>query len=64
MRVNVASADAADAPSDAGRSKLQVQCANGAVLDVSHEEAMMSSTLWTLLQGTAGSGVARAESFD
>lgn len=55
MRVNVAGSAPSPQmhPRDAaaGRSKLQLQCANGQVLDVSHEEAMMSSTLWTLLQG-------------
>jgi hypothetical protein len=56
MRVNVADSGPATPPmhpreAPAGRSKLQLQCANGQVLDVSHEEAMMSSTLWTLLQG-------------
>lgn len=34
-----------------GRSKLQLQCSDGRVFDVTHEEAMMSSTLWMLLQG-------------
>uniref|UniRef100_K3WIB9 SKP1 component POZ domain-containing protein n=1 Tax=Globisporangium ultimum (strain ATCC 200006 / CBS 805.95 / DAOM BR144) TaxID=431595 RepID=K3WIB9_GLOUD len=33
-----------------GRSKLQLQCSDGRVFDVTHEEAMMSSTLWMLLQ--------------
>ncbi|KAF1330748.1 hypothetical protein FI667_g4793, partial [Globisporangium splendens] len=36
-----------------GRSKLQLQCSDGRVFDVTHEEAMMSSTLWMLLQGIA-----------
>ncbi|KAJ0401668.1 hypothetical protein P43SY_001300 [Pythium insidiosum] len=31
-------------------SKLQLQCSDGRVFDVTHEEAMMSSTLWMLLQ--------------
>lgn len=33
-----------------GGSKLQLQCSDGSTFDVSHEEAMMSSTLWMLLQ--------------
>ncbi|TMW56080.1 hypothetical protein Poli38472_008728 [Pythium oligandrum] len=33
-----------------GRSKLQLQCSDGALFDVTHNEAMMSSTLWMLLQ--------------
>lgn len=37
--------------SSGGRSKLQLQCSDGRVFDVTHEEAMMSSTLWMLLQG-------------
>ncbi|RLN88482.1 hypothetical protein BBJ28_00024490 [Nothophytophthora sp. Chile5] len=34
----------------AHHSKLQLQCADGRMFDVSHEEAMMSSTLWVLMQ--------------
>lgn len=37
--------------SSGGRSKLQLECSDGRVFDVTHEEAMMSSTLWMLLQG-------------
>lgn len=37
------------------RSKLQLQCADGRVFDVTHEEAMMSSTLWMLVQGACSS---------
>lgn len=48
MRVNVAPLPG---DGDGLRSRLQLQCADGQVLDVTHEEAMMSSTLWTLLQG-------------
>ncbi|DAZ98123.1 TPA: hypothetical protein N0F65_003109 [Lagenidium giganteum] len=32
------------------RSRLQLQCSDGRLFDVTHEEAMMSSTLWMLLQ--------------
>ncbi|TYZ68513.1 hypothetical protein PybrP1_010259 [[Pythium] brassicae (nom. inval.)] len=39
--------------SGGNRSKLQLQCSDGRVFDVTHEEAMMSSTLWMLLQDVA-----------
>ncbi|KAF4322020.1 hypothetical protein BBO99_00006698 [Phytophthora kernoviae] len=33
------------------RSKLQLRCADDTTFDVSYEQAMMSSTLWVLMQG-------------
>lgn len=33
-------------------SKLQLKCADDTTFDVTYEQAMMSSTLWVLMQGT------------
>jgi hypothetical protein len=33
------------------QTKLKLQCSDGKVFEISHEEAIMSSTLWMLLQG-------------
>jgi hypothetical protein len=35
----------------ARHSKLQLKCADDTTFDVSYEQAMMSSTLWVLMQG-------------
>ncbi|KAG6609096.1 SKP1-like protein 21 [Phytophthora cinnamomi] len=55
-----AAADEGDAkpqdakPATARHSKLQLKCMDGSVFDVTYEQAMMSSTLWVLMQDVSG----------
>ncbi|POM79332.1 Hypothetical protein PHPALM_3033 [Phytophthora palmivora] len=35
-------------------SKLQLKCKDGTTFDVTYEQAMMSSTLWVLMQDVSG----------
>ena len=50
----VQSLDSDDGPTR--RSTLQLKCVDDTTFEVTYEQAMMSSTLWALMQGQAENG--------